>query len=382
MDKLVVVTSEPLRAYSNAGYLERLFEQDYYNPVNVAKEVIFVSPFEALGEQIVHGHRVIGTSVELFAREVARIKPDLVRAYGSFWACDLAVYSSPGCPVFVSVHDPNPKLFHNSLQFADKVVCTSEVVAQQALRSGVREDNLKILYNWVDRSVFHAVPNALKVKTLTDSFPNVKSILHVGNKTPAKNIETVVQALQFLPMHFHAFFLGAGDQSPYEKLAQKLNVNNRCHWVGVIPNNDLKYWYTWCDVMCTPSLSEGFGIVFAEAAACGAPIVTSDIAPMNSFFRNGYDAVLVAENKNPKKLAECIFTVVTDSGLRDKLSRNAVETSFKFDRRRLQAQEAELMESTEQRKLSWYKASQKALFSQCYFLRKKIEQRFEGETNE
>ena len=39
--------------------------------------------------------------------------------------------------------------------------------------------------------------------------------------------------------------------------------------------------------MCTPSKWEGFGLVFVEAAACGAKIITSDVPPMNEYFSNG-----------------------------------------------------------------------------------------------
>jgi hypothetical protein len=85
--------------------------------------------------------------------------------------------------------------------------------------------------------------------------------------------------------------------------------------------------------MCTPSRWEGFGIVFIEAAACGAAIVTSDIAPMNEFLTNDVSACLVQRFEDPQVLARAIRRVCEDQPYRNAICAGAVKASEPFDRR-------------------------------------------------
>lgn len=342
--RAIVVPSESLMAYERAGYLTKLVESSYFNPAHLFNEVLIASPFEPKGERHVGPLRVLGVAANQFSRLVKEYSPDLVRAYGSFGACDLAVYQSKGVPVFVSVHDTNPQLFHNSLQFADAVMCTSHAVRLEALRHGVQEERCHVLGNWVDREQFFPCPDDRRVSELKKAFPGIVPVLHVGRKSEQKNLDVLIEALPFLPEAVHVFFIGRGDVQKYLNKADNLGVSHRCHWVESVPNEDLRYWYSWCRCMCTPSLWEGFGIVFIEASACATPIVTSDISPMNEFLVNGVSAVLVKEYMSPASIAKAILSVINDDDFSRVIGNGALEMVMdRFERGIVQKKEAELM---------------------------------------
>lgn len=332
LNRIVVIPSDPLEAYQKAGYdwLER-----YYNPAKVSREVFCVSPYEK-GEFQAFGMKVIGITEKTFRSVVADIRPDAIRAYSAFYPAELACKNKiPGIPTLVSVHDTTN--LSPLIVFADMVICVSSAVAKEAMKLGVHKDRIRILPNRVDRNVFQCKHD---VKHIRDQFPEGKLILHVGRKSEQKNLETVIQALTLLPREYFCVFVGRGDTLMYQELAEKSGVINRTHWVDSVKNSELPDYYSMCDCMCTPSRWEGFGIVFIEAAACEAGIITSDIAPMNEFLVHNENAYLVKDYESPQALAEGIQKVCEDRAYRQRLGANARTMTEHFDVSLIDKQEA------------------------------------------
>jgi len=337
--RLVVIPSDPIAAYERKGldWLER-----YYNPGKFFDEVFAVSPLEK-GERQAYGMTILGVPEQRFFHVLREIQPDVVRAYGGFWPADLAcLYRLPGVPVIVSVHDTNPKLLHWSVRYADLVICVSKAVKKLVLSMGVDPERVRILPNRVDTKIFRPIKDENLLQTVASRFPPGKYILHVGRKSHEKNLDTLIRALQFLPEDYKCVFIGQGDPTPYISLAKQIGVSHRCFWIESVKNSELPLWYSWCDCFCVPSRWEGFGIVFIEAAACGAAIVTSDIAPMNEYLTHNVSAYLVKEYENPHALAKAIQKVCEDTEYRRALSEGAIKAAQPFDRTIIDAMEVEI----------------------------------------
>jgi phosphatidyl-myo-inositol dimannoside synthase len=75
----------------------------------------------------------------------------------------------------------------------------------------------------------------------------------------------------------HYALIGIGEDGDYlRNLSQELGLRNRVHFLGHVDAEDLPRWYNACDVFAMPNReingdTEGFGMVFIEAAACGKP---------------------------------------------------------------------------------------------------------------
>jgi glycosyltransferase involved in cell wall biosynthesis len=275
-----------------------------------------------------------------FTAALRLIRPSVVRVYGGYWPSDLACRRRiPGVPVVVSVHDTNPALLRPSVREVDIVICMSQAVAGQVQAIGTSSEKIRILPNRVDRDIFCPIPDRQLLRRLFRQFPPGKHILHVGRKTEQKNLDTLVRALGMLPDEYSAIFVGRGDTSPYVSLAADMGVAHRCFWIQAIRNSRLPLWYSWCDCMCTPSRHEGFGIVFIEAAACGAAIVTSDVAPMNEYLPADQSACLVRKYEDAEELAQAIRRVCEDTEHRRLISEGAIEAARPFDRRIVDAAE-------------------------------------------
>lgn len=87
------------------------------------------------------------------------------------------------------------------------------------------------------------------------------------------------------------------------------------------------------DVFVLPTLAEGCSNAIIEAMACGLPIISSDRA-FNDDILDETCSIRVDPN-NVKQIADAIELIITDHGLRDKLSKGALAKAedLKIDKR-------------------------------------------------
>lgn len=103
----------------------------------------------------------------------------------------------------------------------------------------------------------------------------------VGRIAEQKNHALLLDALAMLREgrpEMLGVFVGAGDPELKEHLAARsceLGLSGRVIWAG--PSDDLAAVYSALDVLCLPSIFEGFPNVLAEAMAVGVPCVATDV---------------------------------------------------------------------------------------------------------
>lgn len=348
MKKLVVFPSDPMDAYIEKGFsFEHL--EDYYNPGGYFDEVYCLSPWKSTRETF-GKIKCIQARPYQFKKIIKQIKPNVVRAYGGYWCADWAAISKvKGIPTVVSLHDTNPRLIYDSVRYADAIVCMSKSVKDAAINLlNLPDKNIWIMPNRIDTDLFSYKESNAKAEELTKRFGEGKHLLHVGRKVEQKNLDTVIKALSVLDDSYKAIFVGKGDTAQYEQLAKECGVADRCYFVESVPNDELPYWYSWCDCMCTPSRWEGFGLVFIEAAACEAAIVTSNVGPMNEYL-NRENAVLVDDYENPAAIADAIRSVLeSDQDEIKKIRKNARAVGLRFTKEAVDRQEIEIYQKVMQ----------------------------------
>ena len=342
MKRLIVMPSDPMDAYIEVGNTWKELEK-YYNPGLYFDEVYCLSPWDAEKEH--YGTlRMIKAHPIMFHRVIKKINPLAVRAYGGYYCADWAAFSKvEGIPVTVSVHDSSHKMIHDGVKYADYIICMSEIVRTEVHNKlGIPKEKMIIMPNRIDINVFSHKNSEEKKQELNHIYGNGKHILHVGRKSIQKNIDTVIRTLKLLPEEYTAIFAGRGDVGQYISLAQSEGVLDRCTFIESIKNNELPYYYSWCDCFCTPSRWEGFGIVFIEAAACEAMIVTSNIAPMNEYLTDGKDAILVDEYEDPEKMAAAIIRACEKNSDTEQMKKNARQVGLRFSKETVDQQEVEI----------------------------------------
>jgi glycosyltransferase involved in cell wall biosynthesis len=325
---LAVLSSDSLKALVAKGF-SPTFLKEYYNPKGIFDQIYWLHPEDR--NDLGVGLHLAPTRAFWIKRTLRKIRPTVVRGYGRNG--ELAIKNRlPGVPVIASVHDTNPDEIPPNIRNADRVICMSRAVRQVVMQLGARENAISILPNRVNLDVFRPLPVG-SGEPIRHLFPGKRLVLHIGRKTKQKNLDTVLRAMQLLGVDYTLLAVGRGEEVYYRKLARLLGIENRVFFQQSISHEQLPSYYNASDCFCTPSRWEGFGVVFIEAAACGAAIITSNIAPMNEYLSHGQSAFLIDDYENPNSVAAAIRGVCDDAGLRSILSVGARQAAMPFDQK-------------------------------------------------
>ncbi|WP_090031288.1 glycosyltransferase [Cellulomonas marina] len=91
----------------------------------------------------------------------------------------------------------------------------------------------------------------------------------------------------------------------------------------------LPLWFRAADVVAMPSRSESFGLVAAEAQACGVPVVAAAVGGLRSIVEDGVSGRLV-RGHDPHRWAAALQEVLDDDALRARLAAGARPAAERF----------------------------------------------------
>ena len=189
-----------------------------------------------------------------------------------------------------------------TLRHANKVVANSDNTRDELLRMGVDSDKIAIIYPGVDVHCFRPDLPFDDLRQTLGWREGQKLILSVGRLSRRKGFDTVVRCLPQLlqqDLDVQYVLIGIGEDDDYLKeLAMKLGVSEHVHLLGHVSPEDLPRWYNACDVFVMPNRdingdTEGFGMVYLEAAACGKPAIAGKTGGTGSAVIDGVTGLRV-----------------------------------------------------------------------------------------
>jgi glycosyltransferase involved in cell wall biosynthesis len=157
--------------------------------------------------------------------------------------------------------------------------------------------------------------------------PEQPFVLYWGGISPHKNIETLLEAFAALPEGPVLVIVGDLDGEAYLSSAAsvtariaELEIEHRVLLPGFVSDETLAALISGAAAVALPSLAEGFGLPAVEAAACGAPLVLSDLPAHRESIG---DAALFFPPKDAGALARALVSVLDDPALRASLAERA-----------------------------------------------------------
>jgi glycosyltransferase involved in cell wall biosynthesis len=132
-------------------------------------------------------------------------------------------------------------------------------------------------------------------------------LVTVRRLEPRMGIQELLRALARLPGNIHLAVVGEGMLAPtLKRVAEELGLADRVYFVGRVSEAELVDWYRAADLFVLPTAAyEGFGLVTAEALACGTPVVGTPIGATPELLRP-LDPRLIASAPDGESLARSV----------------------------------------------------------------------------
>jgi len=202
---------------------------------------------------------------------------------------------------------------------ADQIITPSEM-ARRVLRGWQIKAPVEVIPSGIE---LHRYPEDLEEAKLRlrhkyGLHKNDKVLLYAGRLSKEKNISFLLNAFSELKIpDVKLVLVGGGPSLP--ALHGKRNVV----FTGEIPYPEILSYYAMGNIFVFASTTETQGMVLAEAKAAGLPIVALFAGGLIDSVRSGIDGYLVPRNQ--AKFVEHVERLLTDDGLRAKMSRAARE---------------------------------------------------------
>ncbi|TVR59329.1 MAG: glycosyltransferase family 4 protein [Candidatus Competibacteraceae bacterium] len=216
---------------------------------------------------------------------------------------------------------------------ADVVIANSEFTQGELLKLGVLEERIRIIHPGVDLERFHPGHATADLRQRLGLGPEEKLLLSVGRLSRRKGFDRVIQSLPGLRQQglaVHYALVGIGEDERYlQQLAQEQGVAGQVHLLGHVAPEELPRWYCAADVFAMPNReidgdTEGFGMVFVEAAACGTPALAGLAGGTGAAVVDGVTGLRV-DGTDEARVAAALTRLLTDEELAARLARQGLE---------------------------------------------------------
>jgi len=162
-------------------------------------------------------------------------------------------------------------------------------------------------------------------------------LIFVGRIQPLKGADVAVETLAELGRDDARLLIvggasgleGGEEVRKLEKLIADRGLGDRVTMIAPQPHHVLSTYYRAADVCLVPSRSESFGLVALEAAACGTPVVASDVGGLRTLVDHGRTGFRIP-GRDPADYAAATRRILDSPILADELSRRAADAARSY----------------------------------------------------
>jgi phosphatidylinositol alpha-1,6-mannosyltransferase len=224
----------------------------------------------------------------------------------------------------------NKYLQKNTLKRSKGIISVSSFTADLLVRQNAGKlPEVAVINNGVDVKRFHHTGRQPEIEKKYGLHDGIR-VISLGRLIPRKGFDTTIMAMDKLrDLNLHLYIAGSGSyEERLRELVTETNLEERVHFLGFIPDEDIAGLYNCCDIYSMPSRQlrgdvEGFGITYIEAAACGLPSIGGRNSGATDAIVHGETGILVEQGSIPE-VAEAIRRLAENEVERKQLGKNAL----------------------------------------------------------
>ncbi len=183
---------------------------------------------------------------------------------------------------------------------------------------------IEVISNGVDTQLFQKNT----VKQVSKGKPQ---LLFVGNLYSSKNVKMLINAMRVVLKEFpesHLQIVGNGEtKNELNEIIEKLGFIENVELVGQLSHNELKSYYSSCDVYISASTVEAHPLPAIEAMSSGKPLLLSNISGHEELINDSH-AGLIFVNNNINDFSEKLQKILEKNQF---YSSNALDYAAKND---------------------------------------------------
>jgi glycosyltransferase involved in cell wall biosynthesis len=163
-------------------------------------------------------------------------------------------------------------------------------------------DRIRTVMNPIDTAFFSPAHERGALASRLDCRSGALHVVTAGAITPHKGQDLfvrVVKTLRDRGLDVEGHVIGGVQpgQEQYDAsvraIVAELGLTSYVRFHGFASNEDVRDWFRIADVFLLPTGEEGFGLVLAEAQACGTPVVSTRIPPLDEVVLHERTGLLV-----------------------------------------------------------------------------------------
>jgi len=244
----------------------------------------------------------------------------------------LAGARQAGIPILFlgAIHTANPwgydrKMIYRAIQQADAYIALTTFERDYLIERGIRAGKISVIGAGVDASAFIEADGAVIRRRY--GWGDDPVVTTVAKQSARKRFDVLLEAMrQVWAMRPNVRLLIAGARTGYshqiQEMISALPPEQRTH-VTVLNDfseEEKPNLLTAGDIFVLPSGEESFGIAFAEAWACGKPVIGVRIGAIPSVIDEGRDGLLVAY-QDADSMAQAILELLADPSRRTRMGK-------------------------------------------------------------
>lgn len=212
-------------------------------------------------------------------------------------------------------------LFSQKVRFACKAADTIIAISEQTKRDMMEffhadESKIEVVYQGCS-NIFRQPISEEQIAEVKIKYSLPQNyLLDVGAIEPRKNLKNLVRAMAAAKIDMPLVAIGGHSKYADEAAELALQLGVTLLLRHGVPFADFPAIYKGAEVLCYPSIFEGFGIPILEAMCVGTPVLTST---GSCFAETGGEAALYANPLDIDEIGEQLKIILTNNHLREEM---------------------------------------------------------------